>query len=197
MKYRNESIRDQEIKVSKGAGYTFFGPDLVVVDSTVEIGVSAKSLGFGEVEFRGCTFSTRKKLGPLSWCDAKLFDCSFRGTFAGNDFGKWPDESEFGDIRSCDFSEAVLDGCQFFGCSAQDLQLPSWPCFCVENPEQNAERMAEAADTVPFKILASVYATTPREVTLATGLASAVGKQLKCGESELRSFVEQFDFIHF
>lgn len=132
----NHELRDRLIEGASleltRACTNYLGPNLTVRDSEVVLDVTRKTFFVVDADLSRCVIRAKRPLTGVSWCPARLRDCAFIGKFSDCDFGQWPDESGVhGGIERCDFSTAVLDGCRFMSCRADDVALPKWPCFSV------------------------------------------------------------------
>jgi hypothetical protein len=185
---RNDTISNQKILIDDNVSFNFLGPNLTLIDCKIVFDVTSKSLGFGEVIFQGCSFSSRKKLKNLSWCDAKIIDSKFSGVFEGNEFGLWKIETPFGAVESCDFSESILDGCRFFGCHLPTLTFPKWPNFVVQYPRKNLTLMRDYDRSNQFEIVLRTYEAQPEDVCAVTGYAPTMAKLMGLSEDDISNY---------
>lgn len=76
---------------------------------------------------------------------ARFINCKFRGVFAGIDFGRGHRvelNETFGDVRVCDFSDAILDGCRFVNVSTSEIKFPSEDHRVLSKPSVVAKSIA-------------------------------------------------------
>ncbi len=123
----------------------FLGPDLILSQCHICLTISSKALMIVSTRFEQCTIQAKRRLVNVQWCNAWIEKSTFRGMLAGCDFGTWPEGycDLSGGIRDCNFEEAVLDGCRFFGNQVETLNWPAWPCFVIPSPKQTAVRLAK------------------------------------------------------
>jgi len=129
---QNQEIENSEI-VLEGKEYQYLGPNLVLKNCRIVIRLSARSLTITEVKFVGCQIDAKRKLiNCQEWCRNSIRQCTFTGTYSGNDFGHW--DSPLGELQDCDFSKAILDRCRMMDCDVKSIRFPRWPCFTVLQP---------------------------------------------------------------
>jgi hypothetical protein len=121
------------------------GPDARFEDCEVVVKARSRYCIMNGAEFLACTITAKRR---LQWdcTKARLTRCTLRGSFSGSDFGYRPPpygDSDFGAIGDCDFSQAILDGCRFFGCDLSSLKLPPWPCFTIVDRAKAFEAIKE------------------------------------------------------
>jgi hypothetical protein len=118
------------------------GPDVVLKDCRITLQLNAKRLMLVDVKLIDCDITAKRQLRDFRWHYAFLQACRFHGMFIGNDFGlRQEDYSPHGGIERCDFSDAILDACSFYGCDMATIVLPKWPCFTLLNPADHLEKM--------------------------------------------------------
>jgi len=195
IQYRDREVRGEKIDIKSDDAY-YLGPDLVLRDCTLVMRTNARAFTLTRAQLIGCTVEAKKKLNGVPWYRARLKGCSFTGSFAGCDFGYWPEAGgPDGAIEDCDFSGATLDGCRFIGCDAATLSFPSWPCFTVLNPHQRAAELGKHQWPGTVGVIVQTFPMYPPSTTAVTLLATSELKNSGASESEFRAMLEKIDGI--
>ena len=122
MNLQNKTIKNEEILIDNSSVFNTIGTDVILKNCTVRCLVPANSLGI-----RGTLIDTtiiiEKKLTNFSWLEANLEACKFIGTLDNNQFGT--KQKKVGSAKGCDFSEAKIDDCLFFGEDFVEPPLPA------------------------------------------------------------------------
>jgi len=166
------------------------GPNATLVDCELVLRTAASALILTKAKLERCSIVAKKKLVNFRWCDAFVDTCTFRGTFVGNDFGRFPAYYDpEGGIRACDFRAAVLDGCRFMGCDPAEMKWPSWPCFTFVHPREHLKALTAAPWPGKIPLLLEIVAEHPPDVTAVTYHAPSVVKKFGGTEAEVRSIL--------
>ena len=144
VKLRDQILDNADLLLTDEEKYkNVLGPNLVVKDSSITLQLPAKSLILGDVKFIDCEITTKRELRDFRWHSAFLEGCRFHGRFLGNCFGQRLDGgSRNGGVERCDFSEAILDLCAFYGCDPASIVFPKWPGFTLLHPGNHLEELA-------------------------------------------------------
>lgn len=85
-----------------------------------------------------CTILQKNLLKNVHAFGNRYERCTFKGKFLGVDFGRdpWIDPitktyDQLGELIDCDFTQATLDMCRFFGVDVHRQQFAPWPQFVV------------------------------------------------------------------
>jgi hypothetical protein len=109
--FQKQTIEDTEL-VLTSKDHNYLGPDLTLKRCRLVLRTNARALTINNVELIDCQIEAKRKLVNCQmWRGAVIRGCTFTGVFSGNDFGHWPVQDPNGGIENCDFSNAVLDGC--------------------------------------------------------------------------------------
>lgn len=163
------------------------GPNLTVKDSRITLRVKPKMLTLLGVKFVNCDINAKRSLNNFLWHSASLDQCRFFGTYVGTDFGNRSDGySESGGLAECDFSDAILDGCRFFGCDMTSVVLPKWPSFTLSMPRNHFEQMADLDWPGRLGTWARSYSFFPAATEAITEYAPTLMKMYSITEQEVR-----------
>lgn len=176
----------------------FLGPELMLSDCTLKLGMAARDLIIPQARFVDCEFIFKKPLRNFRWDTAHLQGCRFKGHLVGNDFGEWPDALGRGSIKDCDFSEARLDGCRFLGCDVNALRFPPWPCFTIFNPHARHRELMN----LPWpgdigRIDVKLFAEDPATTVAVTFSAPELAKQSGTTPEAIRAVIEKLDGVYY
>ncbi len=190
------TLENQTVELTDKREHHYLGPSLVLVGCRVVIQAPASALTVTTVRMTKCHIDVKKKLSSFRWCNAFLEECRFTGTLVGSDFGHWPEVFDpAGGIRSCDFSEARLDGCRFIGCDMNTMRLPAWPCFTILNPVARATELAAIAWPGDLRFAIDTFRVSPPTTAAITSWAPALVKELGGTEAELRAVLTSLDGV--
>jgi hypothetical protein len=181
MNFRNQTIEQQTIRLRSGET-TGLGPGLVLRHCRIESHISARELVLTDVEMYHCAFVTKKTITGYKFLRARFYDSTFEGTYSGCDFGKRTEVYDnLGDIVRCDFSKARLDGCRFFNCDIDALNLAtSRPAMVIRSPKQRATA-ADIGHLVPrLKIFAEVLTEESTDCTAIVDDIELRAKRADC-----------------
>jgi hypothetical protein len=172
------------------------GPHLVLTNCNVVLQVTSKCLTITDARFIQCKIVAKRQLKDFRWLSAFLQSCRFSGRFAGNDFGyRGGMYGPGAGLERCDFSEAILDGCRFIGCSLDGTNLPKWPCFTLLRP---LERLPEIQSLDwPGRMMTWVRAFSffPKDTVGVTDYAPSLSKQFGVSEVQVKQALERLPDI--
>jgi hypothetical protein len=194
--HRDEELVDLKLEFS-ARDVHHLGPNVILRNCHVVLRTNQKALIVSKARFLQCHIEARKPLANFEWYWAIFHGCRFTGTFIGNSFGSWREQgSENGAIEECDFSEAILQGCQFLNCGETELRLPGWPCFSIQNMPHVVKAMQSA--TWPGNLSAWVEGKNyaPSETSVIVEYGPKIATQFKVTEEELRTALGRFHDIH-
>ena len=188
-------IENQSFSVGRNDELTIPGYSRVI-RCRFDIACSARNLMIPRVTFDECIFRI-KSLKNTHWCRNVLRNCTFQGTLVGHDFGNWPEAYvDEGCLDQADFTDAVLDGVRFFRCDMNKTRLPTWPCYTIFDPAQNACKFKESALNEDFlAIIVPGLVDAPIFTSAVTEYAPRTLGYCKTSESELRRYLKQFSFV--
>ncbi len=170
------------------------GPDLILKRSRISLPANSKMLTFLGVKFVQCEISAERPLRSFLWHSAFLEDCRLSGTFIGNDFGLRTDGyNESGGIVRCDFRDAVLDGCRFFGCDPATISLPKWPCFALLNPRIHFDQMLGLGWPGKLGTWARSYSFSPQNTLVSVEYAPSLIKRYDVTEDDLKKAISRLE----
>ncbi|WP_087022802.1 hypothetical protein [Thaumasiovibrio subtropicus] len=89
------------------------------------------------------TIVAKKPLGGFYWYDVSLTRCKFVGKFHNNCFGSR--NGSPGLVEQCDFSQADIDRCFFFGSNVESNTFPKWPFLFLFNSRENVSKLEQYA----------------------------------------------------
>jgi hypothetical protein len=147
IRLQKQSVTDQTITLGTGEQHSHvLGPELKLTNCELIIACSSfRSVIVTDVEMENCRVVTKKPLKNWQhWCSARIRNSTFLGTFIGNDFGHWEDQSRFGSIEGCDFSQAILHECRLFGCDVSSMKFAPWPTFVIVDPCRHKSELQAA-----------------------------------------------------
>jgi hypothetical protein len=187
VKFREQVLDNADLLLTDQEANSL-GPDLVVKGCRITLQLNAKKLTLvDDIQFIDCDITAKRQLRDFRWHSAFLQGCRFHGRFIGNCFGRRTDPySPSGGIERCDFSDAILDMCAFYGCDTTSLVFPKWPSFTLLNPGAYAEQMTSLEWPGQLKTWISVFSNFPQANKVASvNYAPTLMKRYKVGEEEL------------
>ncbi|PQO47335.1 pentapeptide repeat-containing protein [Blastopirellula marina] len=195
---QNEVIDGQEF-VLKNDVVNYLGPKLTLKNCQLTLRTTARGLVLNTTKLEKCQIDAKKKLLNFrSWCNAKISDCSFRGTFLGNEFGHWPLLSKDGAIANCNFEGAILNDCRFWNCDISKMRFAKWPCFVVLEPFKHRKAL-NAVDWPENQGMHFEMISDPDRneggVSAFVGYAPEFLKDNGGTEKELLEQLSKFDFV--
>ena len=192
MKISGEHIIGQEIIIDDGKTRNSIKPDAILEDCTLRLRVPSNKL-----MIRGTlintTISMEKKNANYYWFYAKLIQCTFIGTIVENNFGPVGDFD--GKCESCDFSNAKLESCQFFGDSVESHIYPSWPYLTIINPLQNLDTMISREETGNMPEIVDALEYANKELRAIVYNANMLAKRHDIDVETIKQFFSQFPFV--
>ncbi|KFA87093.1 pentapeptide repeat-containing protein [Archangium violaceum] len=197
--YENRELAGEELELADKDGLYYLGSNLTLQRCTVVIRVPTRRLLICPSRFIGCTIQVKQELKNLDWSMAFLKGCRFTGRQTGSDFGlRFPDRAgwENGGIEDCDFTEARLNYCRFHGCDMRTLRLPPWPCFTFLDPIGRSPELNRVKWPGRFgSVIVEHLSTEPPSTVALTYHAPSVAERFGTTPEELKSVLEQLDFI--
>ena len=141
-----------------------------------------------------CTIEAKSELKNARWTKMGLKGCRVKSRFTGNDFGireEHFDKWRLGGVEDCDFSEARLDACRFYGCDMRMVRLPRWPCFTIMDPRRHAAELGGLEWPGRFGgVVVEDLAEEDESVVAVTWHAPSVAERLDTTAEELRAVLE-------
>jgi hypothetical protein len=174
------------------------GPGVVVRRSRIILQLHAKSLMLiKDVKFIDCDITTKRELRDFLWHSAFLQGCRFHGRFLGNCFGQRLDGgSRNGGVERCDFSDAILDLCAFYGCDPASIVFPKWPGFTLLYPWKLGDEMTHLEWPGKLGRWAKIVTSYPHAKKVAsTGYAPSMMKRYEVSEEELTQAISRLPNI--
>jgi hypothetical protein len=145
-----------------------------------------------------CVIEAGASLANFRWHRATFENCTFCGTYVGSDFGKRSDEPlPHGDIHACDFADARLVSCSFYGCDVSSLKLPAWPCFTILEPVRRREELVAAEWPGKFSFWADRYREASLEKVAATFYAPDLVQRWGGTEAELKMALDRLGGVRY
>lgn len=191
-----QTIERQEIVLTNDQ-VNYLGHDLVLDHCRVIIRASGQNLVIARTKLLNCQIEIRRQLTNFWWDAAQIEGCTFQGKLRGNYFGHQPSTgtSSWGSIQDCDFTAAILDDCRFVGCDIKTIKLPSWPCFTMLDPHQNAAFFQDATLPASLRSWARYNAGQPMFVVAVSSYAPTILERSGGTEDEIKTFLEKLEFI--
>ena len=126
VKLRDQVLDNADLVLNDQAD-NFLGPNAVLKECRVTLPLSAKRLTLvKDVKLIDCDITAKPQLRDFLWHNGFLQGCRFHGTFVGHCFGRrLKNYSPNGGIERCDFSDATLDACTFYGCDPASIVFPN------------------------------------------------------------------------
>ncbi|QDT25172.1 hypothetical protein Enr10x_04670 [Gimesia panareensis] len=192
MNLQDTVIKGEEIVIDDSKSFNAIGSGVVLEKCTIRCSVPAQSLSI-RGKLVGSLVIAESHLTGFSWLEAKLNSCTFQGVFKENEFGTLSGSN--GSCESCDFSEADLEDCSFFGTSSESLTFPKWPYFVILNPHRHLaemqdrpkhDRIADVVDSIEF---------LDEEASAITYNSGSLAQRLGLSIGEVQSFFSQFAFV--
>ena len=191
MHLHDEEMADREIVIANSEA-TILGKGLVLRGCRITSRATSKNLVIGPVWIIESQFESKVTLKNNNWCRARLHNTSFLGHYAGCDFGWWPEyAAEKGEVVACDFTKASLEGCRFFNCSVESVDLPRWPFFSIVDPQRVASEIKSIRWPGDCGRRMRLIAESPKGVTISCQNATALARKYGCTESDLRAALER------
>lgn len=192
MNLQNTVIRGQEIVIDDASTFNAIGDGVVSEDCVIRCHVPSKSLSI-----RGELIRTRvvvkKKLRGFSWPEARLRECMFEGVFQENEFGTVSNMRGF--CESCNFENADLDDCIFYGLSSESHTFARWPQLVLMQPHANLGEMQARPKSDALAIIVDSTEYLDEEATAITYNAESLAKRSAISVEEIREFFSQFSFV--
>jgi len=195
MNLQNKTIQNKEILIDNSSIFNTIGTDVILKNCTVRCFVPANSLGI-----RGTLIDTtiiiEKKFTNFSWLEANLEACKFIGTLDNNQFGT--KQKGVGSAKGCDFSEAKIDDCLFFGEDSSSHIFPLWPNFTILNPKENLADLHKVMDK--DEIIEDIVDSIEffdKELGAITFDAKQLAKELGVKTDEIKKSIASFHFIKY
>jgi hypothetical protein len=189
MHLQKRVISGERIEISSKEAVVL-GPELVVSRCHIRLSTNANALTIASSRFENCTIEAKRKLLNVRWCNAWIEGSTFQGTFAGCDFGRWPENNDpKGGITACDLSAAVLDGCRFFGEHVDSLKFPQWPCIVMWNPKNVVGRLRTRELPGKLQHWVEALSWSPDETKVLVEFAPTVSKRFGVPEDDLKALL--------
>lgn len=129
-----QRLENESILVGEGGVVAVIGCELVNCTLTI----SNKLLSIYRCRLSNCTIIQKNLLKNVHAFGNHYEGCTFKGKFLGVDFGRnpWIDPitkayDQLGQLIDCDFTQATLDMCRFFGVDVHRQKFAPWPQFVV------------------------------------------------------------------
>lgn len=193
MNLQNTKVENQEVVISDGTIFNAIGPNVTLENCVIKCSVPAKSISL-QGRFYNCKFIVEKPLNNFSWLDAKFEHCSFHGLLKSNEFGSLPKHSGY--TRACDFSEAFLQDCVFYGNDCASNFYPKWPIFTVEKCEQHIVLLHDSNDDILIEIADSLDDYDDSLGAICFN-AETFSKELGVTSENIKNSLKLVDFIKF
>ena len=195
MRLKSTTLVAQELTLDDESVH-FLGPDLRLENCSVESMAKGKNLVVFKAELVNCDFRTMVTLENCPWSEARLLNCRFSGHFLGCDFGGNRDLYDWhGNIVSCDLTNALLDGCQFFDCDLNQMKLPAWPTVWIERPRENANNLLSLDWPDRLQFLVSAVTESPHGTSAVALHAPSIASQYSVSLQDLRHLFGRLDCV--
>lgn len=195
---QNQELMNEQLVLDNPSEVHYLGHNLTLRDCTLVIKVPARALVIARAWLIGCTVETQRTLKGFLWDWAHLRDCQFRGRYSSNDFGTFSHAPAEGSIAGCNFTQAQLDGCRFFGCDVNTLSFPSWPCFTLLEPGRRRHELG--ALPWPGKngaLIGKVLAQTPVAAMALTYSAPSLAKRCGTTPEAIKAVLEKLGGVSY
>ncbi|NMO17903.1 hypothetical protein HPC49_16085 [Pyxidicoccus fallax] len=195
--FSDREIEDERLELNRRSELHYLGPNLTLRRCQLVIDVPRSALTIDGARLIDCTIDVKTALAEFRWEKARLKGCRFTGLMIGNDFGRWPtaQHPELGGIEDCDFTDASLDGCRFFGCDVSTLRFPSWPCFTVFDPVPRSRELTALPWPGPVGAVFKAIARSPPSLSAVTLSASRLAWETGTSENALYGVLAQLDGV--
>ena len=140
------------------------------------------------------TIVSKKTLVGFSWLDSTFNKCKFVGNFKENEFGSLEDSVI--SLESCDFTDAILDDCLFYGRGVDNNQYASLPQITILDPHLNYYKLKKEApeDESILDIVESIEFLDKKVSAISMNL-EIFSKEVDGNLELLKDFFSQFPFI--
>lgn len=145
--------------------------------------------------FEDCLIEAIKPQRERNFFLARFINCRFRGTFKSVKFGRGfraELQEDFGTIEGCDFTDAVLDDCEFVNVDVSTIKFPQKDHVVLIEPYKRAADVAAVqwpGDLARYMLLS----TEPQEWRkAAVDHVPSLARHFKCTPDELRRAFKQF-----
>ncbi len=195
MRLKSMKLVGEEITLDSKSVH-FLGPDLRLENCTLESRARGKNLVVFEAELVNCDFRTIVTLENCPWSEARLLTSRFSGHFLGCDFGGNTDLYDWnGAVVSCDFTNAVLDGCQFYNCDLKQMVLPTWPTVWIRQPREHSANLLSLDWPDRLQFLISAVTESPEGTSAIALHAPSIASQYLVDMKKLKQLFGRLDCV--
>ena len=197
IRLQRQSVANQSISLEPGEKHVHvLGPELTLQDCDLSISCSLRGIILKDVDLVDCRIVAKKPLRNWQhWCGVRVRNCTFIGEYIGNDFGHWEDQSEFGSIEACDFSQASLHECRLFDCEVSTMTFASWPTFIITDPCGHKKESLAAKWPKEFEMWAELAFDEDSIVGAAIYNADRIVDDEGGNAAELRDLLTSLPFV--
>jgi len=192
MNLQNVKLYGKAISIDDNGLVNLIGDDVELHDCSLDIKVGAQSLDVQGL-IRDSTLVSKSPLAGMSWLDVSFRNCTFIGVFKENEFGSLDGHS--GSCESCDFSEAELDDCTFYGEFFDSHIFPLWPCLTISEPHLNFCEMMSAARGGAFEDEVGGIEFLDPSARLIAYNSSTLSLRAGVEVNDVHNFFKSFSFV--
>lgn len=192
MNLQDTVIKGEEIVIDDSKCFNAIGSGVLLEKCTIRCNVPAKSLGI-RGKLVDSLVIAGSHLSGFSWLEAKLFRCTFQGVFKDNEFGTISGLN--GNCESCDFSDADLEDCSFYGKSAESHTFPKWPYFVILNPHRHLAEMQKCPQPDQIADVVNSIKFLDEEASAITFNSESLAQEPGLSIGEVQGFFSQFAFV--
>jgi hypothetical protein len=190
-KISDQTITNETILLLNSDDISYLGYNLKLVNCTLDIRASARSIVITQTELINCIIIA-KKLSKFNWDRVKIENCHFKGIFLENNFGgsetfeKYPTV-----IKDCDFSHAKIDSTRFYDVDMKTIKLPSEPFITIFEPKTFAAQSLKSRFLDKLESLFDFLSPQNNRVKAFTFDSNRVTKKYDLDNEEIQTLLDE------
>lgn len=182
-------VRGETIELGND-NYNNIGPNVVFEDCEFIVRAPARDLIVTGVTFVRGVWRQKRKLLNKQFSRASFDGVSFEGKFSGCRWGS-RDEPETATLKSCDFSNAELDACEFVNVDPDEVTFGPWPTIAYHTPQQLHPLIQDLDAPSRLKTYLNVIAGRPPEFGLAADHAPSLEKATGVPQDQIHALLKE------
>lgn len=153
MEIRDRSLVGEEIILDGKSATVHFILHSTLVDCRIRCSSKGRMLAISDTTFDGCVFDQRVALSDFDFTRSRFSNSKFKGKYVGVDFGS---KHPSGGISECDFTDASLHLCRFYGDGSVASRFAGWPFVAIPFPGSGLRVVQGAVDVSGLEVLLGV-----------------------------------------
>lgn len=147
----DQTIEGEEIILPDDGRKVYLGHNVTLVSCRIRFtSKGSENAILAKCRFLSCHIFANRPVKKTAWDACQVTECTFHGRFMENTFGDFMERRAFddfqGSIHRCDFTDADMHACRFFGCDMREMRLPRWPCFTLIDPRKTFDEITALHD---------------------------------------------------